>query len=124
MVAVKEFPRSHGRPACKYLSCSSSGVQLCVEEGVLVAVHMFASHKQHGCYEGCLPAGLSFELSGRQCVEKLGEPTQKGGGRTEHIWVEYELEMEKWCLQLEFESKRWDDPEGKLVAVTVSGLST
>ena len=105
---VKKFP-----PATKYISHKALGVSLCFEQGLLDCVHVYAEGVDgFAGYRGTLPHDLRVcdecdgapADCGRSVVERLGEPTSKGGtGR--QIWMTYE----HLGLKVDVAAVDWED---------------
>jgi hypothetical protein len=72
---------------CTYVNAKPAGVSLCFDgplpavERRLACIHLFSGGVDG--YNRCaleLPCGLSFDMVGKDVVERLGEPDKKGGG--------------------------------------------
>lgn len=113
---TKAFPASSTRPACEYWNWRSLGVSLCVEGGVVDAVHVYNNADGYAQFPGRLPEGLSWASSGRSLVEGLGEPSSKGGGgRAGNLILCYA----QHGLQVQLSTASWEAPESTLACVTV-----
>lgn len=116
---IKLFP-----PACKYVSHKALGVSLCYEKGVLDCVHVYADDVDgFSGYRHELPHGLRMTPCsetgakpdcGRTVVERLGEPTQKGGtGR--QIWMTYE----HLGLKVDLAAVDWEDGDAPVRGASI-----
>jgi len=114
---VKVFP-----PSTKYVSPKGLGVSLCFENGVLDSLHFYSEGVEgFGGFRGALPHGLRLSATegaevdcGRTVVERLGEPTAKGGtGR--QIWMTYE----HLGLKIDLAAVDWEDGGAGLRGVSL-----
>ena len=116
---TKLFP-----PSSKYVSHKALGVSLCFEKGVLDCVHVYADAVDgFSGYRHELPHGLRLTHDpetgakpdcGRTVVERLGEPTQKGGtGR--QIWMTYE----HLGLKVDLAAVDWEDGDAPVTGASI-----
>ena len=116
---TKLFP-----PSSKYVSHKALGVSLCFEKGVLDCVHVYADAVDgFSGYRHELPHGLRLTHDpetgakpdcGRTVVERLGEPTQKGGtGR--QIWMTYE----HLGLKVDLAAVDWEDGDAPVRGASI-----
>ena len=100
------------------------GVALCFEKGVLDCVHVYADAVDgFSGYRHELPHGLRLTHDpetgakpdcGRTVVERLGEPTQKGGtGR--QIWMTYE----HLGLKVDLAAVDWEDGDAPVRGASI-----
>jgi len=116
---TKLFP-----PSSKYVSHKALGVSLCFEKGVLDCVHVYADAVDgFSGYRRELPHRLRLTHDpqtgakpdcGRTVVERLGEPTQKGGtGR--QIWMTYE----HLGLKVDLAAVDWEDGDAPVRGASI-----
>lgn len=83
------------------------------ETKALTAIHIFGENKdQFLAYSGELPEGISFKNSKTEILEKLGKPSQQGGGETSLLggkvspWIKYLFPQYQLHLQFDESLKR------------------
>jgi len=93
----------------RYLSFSNHGFDIVLEEGLVVACHLFNRIEESGgqLYSSVLPHGLAFTDSREAVLQKLGTPARAHAGRDDprpfvrvQPWVKYEYPSH--ALHVEF----------------------
>ena len=109
-VASLELEPSHFDD-CTYVNAKPAGVSLCFDgptpaaERRLACIHLFAGGVDG--YSRCvldLPCGLTFDMVGKDVVERLGEPDKKGGGGKVPLLLVYQ----SLGLQVTLGAADWD----------------
>ena len=96
---VSDDPEKYNDPErqTRYYSFPRSGVLLGFRTGVLDHAHFYIEpHEGYQPYEGKLPRGIGASDGKNRVQEKLGKPSNSGGGRSDRLigyvypWVRYE----------------------------------
>ncbi|KAK9768288.1 hypothetical protein K7432_001201 [Basidiobolus ranarum] len=111
---------------CFYLNYRDEGVSICFDQvsasieptsnAKVGAFHFYNENvDNYQGFRGTLPEELSLNMKAWEVVEKLGEPSKKGGGiKGVPVWILYE----PIGLQINFSGTSWDDRENTIAFVT------
>ncbi|ORY01404.1 hypothetical protein K493DRAFT_298409 [Basidiobolus meristosporus CBS 931.73] len=112
---------------CFYLNLRKDGVSICFDQpstevkspsnAEVGAFHFYNQGvDDYLGFCGTLPEELSMNMKAWEIVEKLGEPSKKGGGiKGVPVWILYEPKG----LQINFVGTSWDDKDNAIAFVTL-----
>jgi len=111
---IGEKPHIEPDDEVVFYEFKKTGVSFLFDETkTLTAIHIFGENKdQFLAYSGELPEGISFKNSKTEILEKLGKPSQQGGGETSLLggkvspWIKYLFPQYQLHLQFDESLKR------------------
>lgn len=99
------------KPSTEYHCYYEEGIALCFEKSQLDSIDFYkisgdrpSSSKYKSVLRSRLPEGIDYNATGKELVEKFGEPLEKGGGMSSKIdiWLRWK------GIQFEIPTRNWD----------------